>query len=121
KAPQREESAIVINEILGGAEQGDGGRNLIERAAVGFDMLAQIALRLVEFGDVDGEAAKGCVARRMHRRFDDAKNASFAANIDNDAAVDGAPFGGGFFRDLPAGGIELDLVLDDGGGVCRFD
>ena len=53
------------DELLLGVEDGDGGGDAVERAVVGGGLAVELALRLLEGGDVDGGAG-GRVLERQH-------------------------------------------------------
>src|SRR5260370_15768473 len=76
--PQYAIGGIVERQIVIGAEYGDRGRQLVERAPMGVDRGGKVGPQRFEFGHVLTYA--GAAARC--RRFEDVEDAAYVADID---------------------------------------
>ena len=74
EVPQRAIGGVVEGEPLIGAEDGDAGRQLIERAAMRVDQALELGAHGLDFGRVDADAG-AALARRHVEHVEDAAGA----------------------------------------------
>ena len=116
--PERTISGIVECQRAVGAENGDAGRELVERAAMGVDHAGEFGAHALDFGGVDRDAG----AAAPCRHFRDVENAPRAGRDRGDACREGLTGGshaGGF---VAFGAVEqFEPAVDRVGLVLGFD
>jgi hypothetical protein len=113
----------VERETLLGVEDGDGGRQLIERADMRVHLPLQVGAHGLELGHVDGDAGAAAARRRAFR---DVEDAARACNDGGDPRLHGQAFGAPPMQLLPGGAVEqfdrarlhaFQILRIDGGHV----
>ena len=99
EVPERAERGVVEGEPMVGAEDGDAGGEIVERAAVGVDHALELGAHDVRFGRVDADAGAAAPGRERE-------------HVENDAAA-------GDDRRQPAGEGLLGFVGAEQVGCAR--